>query len=184
MEHLYKFIDQKNDNGAYLLKYIVSYVSYVSMAHYELSYADQEEVQQEVAIKLLCQGRDIAKKFNKRFLYVMVRNQCIDQRRKKSRQLATFVSSDDLKEEVTAPAPGLDDSSHVALLDSLECLENIFAHIEAEPTGAEDMKIYTHYAFGFSHVEIAEHVDRSPGAITKRLSLLRTNLRKLKNKYC
>lgn len=181
---MYNFIDQKNDNGAALLKYIVSYVSYVSMTHYELSYADQEEVQQEVAIKLLCQGRDIAKKFNKRFLYVMVRNQCIDQRRKKSRQLATFVPSDNSSDDVTAPAPSMDEGGEVSLLHSLDCLEVIFNHIESEPTGSEDIAIYTHYAFGFSHNEIADHVDRTPGAITKRLSLLRSSLKTLKNKYC
>ena len=184
MVYLYNFIDQKDDNGAVLLKYIVSYVSYVSMTHYELSYADQEEVQQEVAIKLLCQGKDIAKKFNKRFLYVMVRNQCIDQRRKRSRQLATFVASDNSPDDTTAPAPGMDDGSEVSLLNSLDCLETIFNHIEAEPTGTEDITIYTHYVFGFSHNEIADHVDRTPGAITKRLSLLRSHLKELKNKYC
>lgn len=154
------------------------------MTHYELSYADQEEVQQEVAIKLLCQGNDIVPKFNKRFLYVMVRNQCIDQRRKKSRQLATFVPADNSSDDIIAPAPSVDEGSEVSLLNSLDCLEIIFSHIECEPTGVQDIAIYTHYAFGFSHNEIAEHVDRKPGAITKRLSILRSRLRELKNQYC
>ena len=182
--YLYDFIEQKNDNGASLLKYIVSYVSYVSMTHYELSYADQEEVQQEVAIKLLCQGREISNKFSKRFLYVMVRNQCIDQQRKKSRQLATFVPSNTSIDDISAPAPSLNEGKDISLLDSLNCLETIFSHIEAEPTGAKDMAIYTNYAFGLSHSEIAIHAGRTPNAIAKRLSILRSRLKRLQSEYC
>ena len=182
--HLYNFIDQKNDNGAALLKYIVSYVSYVSMTHYEMSFADQEEVQQEVAIKLLCQGRELGKKFSKRFLYVMVRNQCIDQQRKKSRQLATFIPSNISIDDVSAPAPCINEGKGICLLQSLNCLEAIFDHMESEKNGAEDIAIYTHYAFGLSHNEIAKHSGRTPGAITKHLSLLRKHLKELQREYC
>lgn len=181
---MYDFVDQKNDNGASLLKYIVSYISYVSMTHYELSYADQEEVQQEVAIKLLCQGHEIGHKFSKRFLYVMVRNQCIDQQRKKSRQLATFVPSNTSIDDVSAPAPCLSEGKDVSLLHSLNCLEIIFSHLEAEPTGARDIAIYTNYAFGLSHNEIAAHSGRTPNAIAKRLSILRDRLKRLQSEYC
>lgn len=184
IDHLCDFVDQKNDNGAALLKYIVSYTSYVSMTHYELSFADQEEVQQEVAIKLLCQGREIGDKFSKRFLYVMIRNQCIDQQRKKSRQLATFIPSNTSVDDISAPSPSLNEGRDICLLDSLNCLETIFSHIESQKSGAEDIEIYTHYAFGLSHNEIAKHSGRTSGAVTKRLSVLRTRLKKLQREYC
>lgn len=185
VEHLYNFIGQKNDKGAALLKYVVSYTAYVSAAQYELSYAEQEDVQQEIAIKLLCQGHEIGERFTKRFLYVMIRNQCIDQQRKRRRQLATFVPVESsTKDDVHAPAPGPTDNSDVDLLESLECLEAIFDHIEQQPTGKSDIAIYTQYALGLSHKEIATQVKREPGAVTKRLSILRGHLRNLKDRYC
>lgn len=182
--YLYNYIDQKNDNGAALFKYIVSYVSYVSATHYEMSYSDQEDVQQEIAVKLLCQGRKIGEKFTKRLLYVMIRNQCIDQQRKRTRQLATFIPSDSPDDQVSAPAPDINEAADVALLHSLNCLETIFNHIESQPSGDNDIAIYTHYAFGLSHNEIAVHTKRQPGAIAKRLSILRARLKKLKEEYC
>lgn len=184
VDHLYNYIDQKNDNGAALLKYVVSYVAYVSATHYELSYSEQEDVHQEISIKLLCQGREIGEKFTKRLLYVMIRNQCIDQLRKNSRQLARFTPLESSVDDITAPAPGLIEGGDISLLHSLNCLETIFNHIERQPSGESDIAIYTHYAFGLSHNEISTQIQRTPGAIAKRLSTLRKRLKNLKDEYC
>ncbi|PID46871.1 MAG: hypothetical protein CSB47_01955 [Proteobacteria bacterium] len=186
--YLYNYIEQKNDKGAALFKHVVSYISYVSATHYSLSYPEQEDVQQEIAIKLLCQGRQIGDRFTKRLLYVMIRNQCIDQQRKRSRHLATFTPVGEAVEtpadNIHAPTPGFREGNDASLLNSLNCLETIFNHIERQPTGADDVAIYTHYALGLSHKEIGMHMKRSSGAIAKRLSTLRQRLKRLKDEYC
>lgn len=184
VKRLGDFLNQTGDLGAGLLSCIMSYIAYICSRHYELSFAEREDVLQEVAMKLMCQGEKLQAHFSKRLLYVMVRNQCIDQFRKQQRQLAVFNPSSTSVQEVSAPAPSMTEGADISLIQNLNCLEAIFGHIESQPTGKADIAIYTHYAFGLSHCEIAARVQRTTGAITKRLSILKGHLKALKNELC
>lgn len=70
------------------------------------------------------------------------------------------------------------------LYNETECLEHIFDHIEQQPTGAMDIAIYTHHAFGLSNAEISAQTGRTAGAIAKRLSLLRQRIKQLRERLC
>ncbi|RVU85382.1 hypothetical protein EOL70_05405 [Leucothrix sargassi] len=176
------YLDQTGDNGAELLDFTRRYIKRLSKNHYEFSWAEQQDILQEMAIILLCQGERYRSHFSKRLLYVMVRNQCIDQIRKNSRHLSTLVLSDnDMK---ASPPPSVADGADAEMFHHLNCLERIFGVIESQPTGQEDMRIYTQYAFGLSHMEISKSTSRSVNAIAGRLSTLRTRLRKLRNELC
>lgn len=181
---LVNYIDQKNDNGANLLRYIDRYIAHVCQNHYAFGLSDQEDIRQEMAIVLLCKGEQYRCSFTKRLLYVMVRNQCLDQFRKQSRHLSTFVSSVSKEDQQSAPAPTVADGADAELFQHLNCLEKIFGEIGAQPTGQEDMQMYTQYAFGLSHLEISQSAKRSVTAIARRLSILRGRLTKLKNELC
>ena len=182
--HLVNYLDQKNDNGAMLLEYIDRYIAHVCRTHYAFSFSEQEDIRQEMAIILLCQGEKYRQRFAKRLLYVMVRNQCLDQFRKQRRHLTTFVSPASKEDQQSAPAPTISDGADAELFQHLNCLERIFGEIGAQPTGSEDIKIYTQYAFGLSHLEISQSANRSVTAIARRLSILRNRLNKLKNDLC
>ena len=181
---LVNYIDQINDNGAMLLKYIDRYIAYVCKSHYAFSISEQEDIRQEMAIILLCQGDKYRQKFTKRLLYVMVRNQCLDQFRKHRRQLSTVEPIPTKESEQTAPTPTFTDGADAELFQHLNCLEKIFGEIGAQPTGSEDVHIYTQYAFGLSHLEISQSANRSVSAIARRLSILRSRLNKLKEDLC
>jgi DNA-directed RNA polymerase specialized sigma24 family protein len=183
-ELLNNYIDQKNDNGAILLGYIDRYISHVCQTYHLFTISEQEDIRQELAIVLLCQGAKYRDSFTKRLLYIMVRNQCLDQLRKQTRHLSTFVSSVSDEDLQSAPAPSLSDGADADLFQHLNCLERIFGEIEAQPTGQEDVRIYTQYAFGLSHLEISQSAKRSVTAVARRLSILRGRLNKLKNELC
>ena len=181
---LVNYIDQKNDNGAMLLEYIHRYIAHVCKNYHPFSFTEQEDICQEMAIILLCRGEKYRHHFTKRFLYVMVRHQCLDEFRKKNRQLATFDASASQEDQQAAPAPTVTDGADAELFQQLNCLERIFGEIEAQPTGREDVHIYTQYAFGLSRLEISQSTKRSVTAVTRRLSILRSRLSKLKNELC
>ena len=65
-----------------------------------------------------------------------------------------------------------------------ECIEKVFDEIENQPTGNEDLSIYTQFAMGKSNAEIAEETGRTSGAIAKRISILRQRVKQLKQALC
>jgi len=173
-----------NNFSALLVNYIDRYIAHIGRTHCDMSLADQEDVRQEMAIKLLCHGGRYRTTFSKRFLYVMIRRQCIDQFRKSSRALSTHVSSVSNEDKVAAPVPTMSDGADADLFEQLNCLERIFSEIELQPTGREDIGIYTQYAFGLSHLEISQCAERSVSAIARRISILKSRLYTLKNELC
>ena len=181
---LTNYIDQKNDNGATLLRYIDRYIAHVCNTHYSFGLPEQEDIRQEMAIVLLCRGEKYRNNFTKRLLYVMVRNQCLDQFRKQNRHLSTFVSGVTKESHESAPVPTITDGADAELFQHLNCLERIFGEIGGQPIGKEDVQMYTQYAFGLSHFEISQNAKRSVTAIARRLSILRGRLNKLKNELC
>jgi len=182
--NLVNFLDQKNDNGSTLLAYIDRYIAHVCRTHYAFTIPEQEDIRQEMAVVLLCKGGKYRQNFTKRCLYVMVRNQCLDQFRKQNRYLSTFVGSVSEEDKQSAPVPTFSAGADAELFQHLNCLERIFGEIDSQPTGKEDMYIYTQYAFGLSHLEISQNAKRGVTAVARRVSILKSRLKKLKNELC
>ena len=181
---LANYLDQKGDNGVALLEYVGRYIAHVSRAYYEFSWSEQEDIRQEIAVLLLCNGEKYRQTFTKRLLYVMVRNQCLDQLRKKNRQLAAFAPHASTEDQQSSAPPTVADGADAELFHHLNCLEQIFGKIKSQQTGEEDVRIYTQYAFGLSHLEISRTSNRSVTAIARRLSILRSRLKKLRTELC
>ncbi|WP_026220938.1 RNA polymerase sigma factor [Thiofilum flexile] len=178
------FVHQQGDCGAALLNTLQRYIRYCSTRLQPLSLEDQQEVMQEVCIKLLhphqslidnCQG----------WLFTIVRNEYIDHLRRQQRINRVLVpDTDGNLVEVSEAAGYLQQPDHGNFYAEADCLEHIFDHIEQQPTGTEDIEIYTQYALGMSNQEIAAQTGRTAGAIAKRISLLKQKLKQLMSELC
>ena len=174
---------QRGDKGAKLLSSLQRYIQYCTYKLQPLSQADQQEVLQEVALKLLSKHSQVHTNCAG-WLFTLVRNEYIDHLRRQIQQVQTLVESPngdlialEASYAVTTPNPE-------NLFLETDCLEHVFQHIEQQITGVEDMQIYTAYALGNSNEEIAAQTGRSTGAIAKRLSLLRERVRQLRQALC
>lgn len=179
---LHYLVKQEGDCGAELLSMVDHYIQRCSRVYYTLEYRDQQDIAQEASIKLLVHYEDIRYSINKRWLYVMVKNLCIDVLRKQrcSNQLITAVPT----QETDVPPPDPRDFEYLPEFDHRECLDNVFAHIASQPTGLEDLTIYSHYAYGSNRADIAHITGRSINAVTKRISILRSRLKSLRDELC
>lgn len=183
---LCNLLDQKNDNGAAILSMVERYIHYFSKSYSNLDFHDQQEIHQEVSLKLLCHGEKVRDNCTKAWVYTVVRNQCINYIRKRSGQRAVIKGSEDpeLAASVSGASYLLNKDIETGLLDELDCLQKIFGVIESEQRGKFDIFLYTLYAFGLSYNEISERSKRSVGAIGQRISLLKKRLNQLVVKYC
>lgn len=182
-EMLDAFIQQRDDMGAKLLSALQRYIHYCGNSMQPLSAEDQQEVLQEVSIKLLKRHKQLTGNCNG-WLFTIVRNEYIDLLRRQNRQNRLMVPDDSGNlVEVTA-ASTLPIQHDSQLFDETECLEHVFDHIEKQPTGEMDISIYTQYAMGMTNNEIAEKTGRTQGAIAKRISLLRQRVKQLKAALC
>lgn len=189
------FVHQQGDLGAQLLSTLQRYIQYCGYKLHPLTRDDQQEILQEVAITLLQRYKQLKKDCNG-WLFTIVRNQYIDQLRKQQRQVS-LVEPHAHHAENTGNTGSTGDADHQNFVQNLpcphsshqlynetECLEHIFDHIEQQPTGAMDITIYTHHAFGLSNAEISAQTGRTAGAIAKRLSLLRQRIQQLRERLC
>lgn len=186
-EMLNAFVHQQGDAGAQLLSTLQRYIQYCGYKLQPLTRDDQQEVLQEVAITLLQRYKQLKKDCNG-WLFTIVRNQYIDQLRKQQRRVSLTDTaqhtsdSDSDNPQAVHNLPAAHNGTR--LYHETECLEHIFNHIEQQPTGAMDIAIYTHHAFGLSNAEISEQTGRTAGAIAKRLSLLRQRVKQLRESLC
>lgn len=177
------FIDQRGDKGAALLTLLQRYIHYCKYKLYPLNKEDEQDMLQEVCIKLLKNNQPVVHNCSG-WLFKVVRNEYIDQLRKKNR-LNRLIEPDhdgnlvDAEQKSTLPI-----KSGEHLLQEADCLQHVFDHIEQQRSGKEDLVIYTDFALGVSNAEIAQKTGRTTGAIAKRLSLLRQRVKQLKEALC
>ena len=174
---------QRGDKGAKLLSSLQRYIQYCTYKLQPLSQADQQEVLQEVAIKLLSKHSQVQTNCAG-WLFTIVRNEYIDHLRRQLQQVQTLVESPNGDLIALEASYAVTPSNPENLFLETDCLEHVFQHIEQQTTGVEDMQIYTAYALGNSNEEIAAQTGRSTGAIAKRLSLLRERVRQLRQALC
>lgn len=182
---LEQFIYQRGDKGVQLLSTLQRYIRYCAYKFQPLSPEDQQEILQEVAIKLLGQAEHLQSNCLG-WLFTIVRNEYIDVLRRQTTRTQTFVEMPEQDGELVEITEyyQLAVSGDDNLFIEAECLEQVFKQIEQQPTGAEDMTLYTRYALGDSNEEIAQLVGRTVGAVAKRLSLLRERVRQLREILC
>lgn len=179
---LHNLVKQQGDCGSELLSIVDHYIHRCCRVYYTLDHRDQQDISQEASIKLLVHYEDIKYSINKRWLYVMVKNLCIDALRKQrsSNQLIPRMSDP----EADVPPPDLKDFEYSSEFDHRECLDNVFTHIANQPTGQEDLTIYSHFAYGLSRTDIAQITGRTVNAVTKRISILRSRLKAIRDELC
>ena len=182
---LENFIFQRGDMGAKLLSILSAYIN---QCHYKicpLNREDQQEILQEVSIKLLHRYKQLKGSCNG-WLFIIVRNEYIDHlRRNKSRsRLVEPDAEGNLIEVDSVQSQQINSLSQQAVLNETDCLESVFDYIESQPTGQMDISIYTGYAEGLSLAEIADLTGRTVSAIGKRISNLRKRVRQLREDLC
>ncbi len=169
--------------GNALLAALRQYIKFCSYKMQPLSIEDQQEVLQEVGIKLLHRHQQLTGNCNG-WLFTIVRNEIIDQLRKqKSRPTLLEPDNNGNLVEVQPQYPA-EVLHHKNLYDETECIEKVFDEIENQPTGEEDLSIYTSFAMGKSNSEIGAEMGRTTGAIAKRISILRQRVKQLKQALC
>lgn len=183
-EMLAQFVGQYGDKGAQLLSVLTRYIRYCSYRHYPLTSEDQQDILQETAIRLLNHYHQLQGNCSA-WLFAIVRNEYIDRLRQYQRQKQVLEPDLDgnlvpVAEENTVSLALADQE----LYNQIDCLEQVFAQIANQPTGAMDMDIYTAYVQGLSNAEISERTGRTPRAIAKRLSGLRERVWQLKRELC
>ena len=179
-------LDQKHDNGAAILNLVERYVHHFSRRYCNLDFSEQQDIQQEVALKLLCHGEEVRDNCSRSWVYTVVRNQCINHVHKQTNQLSVYKFSGEPEALANAVGdlPSLGSSVDVEFIDRIDCLQKVFDKIEARETGKADIEMYTQYAFGLSYVEISKRSRRTVAAIGNRISLLKKRLRKFIDEYC
>lgn len=179
---LHNLVHQQGDCGAGLLSLVKYYIQRCCQTYYSLDFNDQQDIYQEASVKLLMHHPNIKYTVSKRWVYVMVKNLCIDAlRSQRSRQPLKLHGSDD--EDVRCE-PAIDDFVYSSQFDNRECLDNVFSYLAAQPNGKEDLTVYSHYAFGLSRTDIAQITGRTVSAVTKRISTLRARLKQLRDELC
>ena len=177
------FVFQKGDLGKALLATLSQYIKFCSYKMQPLSPEDQQEVLQEVGLKLLNKHKQLTGNCSG-WLFTVVRNEIIDQLRKqKSRPTLLEPDNKGNLVEIMPQYPA-EILHHKNLFHETDCIEKVFDEIERQPTGSEDLAIYTHFAMGKSNAEISEETGRTSGAIAKRISILRQRVKQLKQALC
>jgi len=181
--HLHDLVHQEGDYGAEILSIVEHYTKRCCRDYYSLTDSDQQDIAQEASIKLLINYENLQYTISKRWIYVMIKNLCLDVLRKQRSKNQLISPDEDPDTDNYAPLEldAFEPSDH---FDNYECLDNVFAYIKSQPTGHEDFSIYSHYAYGLSREDIAYITGRTVSAVTKRLSVLRMRLKKLRSEIC
>ncbi|PWQ96547.1 RNA polymerase sigma factor [Leucothrix pacifica] len=179
---LRNLVKQEGDSGSELLSMVDHYVQRCCRVYFTLDYRDQQDIAQEAAIKLILNYEDMKYTITKRWLYVMVKNLCIDAVRKQGSK--NQLTSSESQQDPDVPLPGMEEFTYSSNFDHHECLDNVFAYISAQPNGQEDLTIYSHFAYGLGRADIAHITGRTVNAVTKRISILRARLKTLRDELC
>ena len=179
-------LDQKNDHGAAIMNLIERYINHFNQRYANLGFHERQDIRQDVAIKLLCQGHKVRDNCSRAWVYTVVRNQCINHVRKNSKHLSAPNAQhySEFESTETGLIPSLDEGYNIRLLQQMDCLQKIFDEIEAKETGKADVAMYTQYAFGLSYKEISKSSKRTVDAIGQRISILKKRLKKLVEECC
>ena len=179
---LHNLVKQEGDSGSELLSMVEHYIQRCCRVYYTLDYSDQQDIAQEASIKLILNYESMKHTITKRWLYVMVKNLCIDAVRKQINK-NQLISSESQRDPDVSP-PEMKDFTYSSNFDHHECLDNVFAYIAAQPTGQEDLTVYSHFAYGLDRADIAHITGRTVNAVTKRISILRARLKGLRDELC
>lgn len=183
-EMLCHFIDQSDDHGAAILNLVERYINHFNQRYANLDFHERQDIQQDVAIKLLSQGHKVRDNCPRAWVYTVVRNQCINHVRKQSKHLPCISTSNYSESGETGRLPTLDEGRTIRLIHQMDCLQKIFDKIESQETGKADIALYTQYAFGLSYKEIAKRSKRTVDAIGQRISVLKKRLKLLVEECC
>ena len=179
---LNNLVNQEGDCGSELLSMVEHYIHRCCRTYYTLGYSEQQDIAQEASIRLLLNYESIKRNISKRWLYVMVKNLCIDELRKQRN--ANQLRLPESKEESHVPPPDIESFERSGELENRDCLNNVFGYIASQPTGQEDLIIYSHFAYGLSRSDIAQVTGRTVNAVTKRISILRSRLKSIRDELC
>ncbi|PWQ98876.1 hypothetical protein DKW60_07470 [Leucothrix pacifica] len=179
-------LDQNNDHGAAMMNLIEHYINHFNQRYANLEFHERQDIRQDIAIKLISQGHKVRDNCSRAWVYTVVRNQCINHIRSKSKHLSIPNAQHytDVESNETGLIPSLDEGHNVRLLQQMDCLQKIFDQIEAKETGKADVAMYTQYAFGLSYKEISKCSKRRVDAIGRRISILKKRLKKLAEECC
>lgn len=159
------------------------YIQRCCRTYYTLTIAEQEDIAQEASVKLLLHYPELKHSISKRWLYVMVKNLCIDALRKQRSHQHLSIDESNNNEDINCE-PVMEDFVYSSQFDNRECLDNVFSYLSSQPTGQEDVTVYSHYAYGLSRTDIAQITGRTVSAVTKRISTLRARLKQLRDELC
>ena len=182
---LENFIFQREDMGAKLLSILSAYINQCNYKICPLTREDQQEILQEVSIKLLHKYKQLKGSCNG-WLFMIVRNEYVDHLRRNNLQSRLLEPDDqgNLIEIDAIQSQQINNLSQQAVYNETDCLEAVFDHIEDQPTGKMDISIYTGYAEGLSFAEISKLTGRTVSAIGKRISNLRKRVKQLREDLC
>lgn len=177
------FVHQKGDKGSELLSILGGYIRKFSYAKCFLSPDDQQDVLQEIAIKILNNHTKIIDNCYG-WLFKISHNECINRIKKNSSSSALISMSAsheimDVREE-KIQLPALPDD----ITEAIDCFEYVFDEIVKQSGAEQDREIYFQYVLGSKNSEIASQTGRTEGAIAKRLTTLRVRVKQLFLKFC
>lgn len=176
------FIDQKGDKGAELLSILGGYIKKFGYNNSSFPSEDQEEVLQEVFIKIFKNHKKI-KENSYGWLFKVTNNECLNRVKKnsKSNNLISMNSSNEIvdikKNEITAPNLPND------IEDLMDCFDHIFDEIVKQSGNEHDRDIYIKYVEGLKNIEISKITNRTESAIAKRLTILKVRAKELFIKF-
>jgi len=180
---LKNLVKQQGDYGVGILNIVEHYIKQCCKTYFSITYEEKQEISQEAAIRLLLHYDDLEHSISKRWIYVMVKNLCLDvlkkQRNHNQPTPSTSHEEADIYHQLVSQ-----NLYNLSNFDHHQCLDNVFAYIEVQPTGPEDLMIYSHFAYGSSRADIAYITGRTVSAITKRISILRSRLKTLREELC
>ena len=179
---LNNLVNQEGDCGSELLSMVEHYIQRCCRTYYSLGYSEQQDIAQEASIRLLLNYEAIKHSISKRWLYVMVKNLCIDELRKQKNSKQLGLPDSEVEPQVSPPS--MEDFECSTEFDHRECLDNVFGYIAAQPSGKEDLIIYSQFAYGLSRADIANITGRTVNAVTKRISILRSRMKSIRDELC
>ncbi len=179
---LQNFVYQRGDKGAKLLAELSQYIEICAYKNVPIKTEDQEDILQEVLIKVLNNHQKI--KTNTRgWLFRIVSNECANWQNKISsrKKLIEVYSKNKIIKYKN------NDGMIMVWSDAIndyECLEYAFKNVTDSRSGENDREILQQYAAGFENKEIAENTGRPSNAINKKLSVLKKRIRQFILEYC
>lgn len=171
------FVYQRNDKGRTLLSKLKSYIHNCSYKHkhFPLSAEDQEEVIQEIAIKVLKNYNKIHENYYG-WLFKVAHNEYFEKLRKviPNNNLIEVYSGNELiiiSDKVNGGISSID------TVDFLDCFEEVFKRATTMDSRDADRLLYERYVEGFTHDEMASQLNKPSSFVAKRISSLNQSIR-------